>query len=35
MMMAVWMRVMISRGFDAPPFNWAINARGGGSGGTG
>jgi predicted dinucleotide-binding enzyme len=29
MMMAVWMRVMIARGFDAPPFNWAINARGG------
>jgi predicted dinucleotide-binding enzyme len=28
MMMTVWMRVMIARGFDAPPFNWAINASG-------
>lgn len=26
MMMTVWMRVMMARGFDAPPFNWAINA---------
>jgi predicted dinucleotide-binding enzyme len=26
MMVAVWMRVMLARGFDAPPFNWAINA---------
>jgi predicted dinucleotide-binding enzyme len=26
MMMAVWMKVVIARGFDAPPFNWAINA---------
>jgi 8-hydroxy-5-deazaflavin:NADPH oxidoreductase len=28
MMMAVWMRVMLVRGLDAPPFNWAINAEG-------
>jgi hypothetical protein len=28
MMMAVWMRVMLVRGLDAPPFNWAINAAG-------
>jgi predicted dinucleotide-binding enzyme len=26
MMMAVWMRVRVARGWDAPPFNWAINA---------
>ncbi len=26
MMMAVWMRVMLARGMDAPPFNWAINS---------
>jgi 8-hydroxy-5-deazaflavin:NADPH oxidoreductase len=26
MAMALWMNVTISRGFDAPPFNWAINA---------
>jgi predicted dinucleotide-binding enzyme len=28
MMMTVWMRVMLARGLDAPPFNWAINAAG-------
>jgi 8-hydroxy-5-deazaflavin:NADPH oxidoreductase len=27
MMMAVWMRVMMARGMDSPPFNWAINSR--------
>lgn len=27
MMMAVWMRVRIARGLDAPPFNWAVNSR--------
>jgi predicted dinucleotide-binding enzyme len=26
MMMTVWMAVMTIRGFEAPPFNWAINA---------
>jgi 8-hydroxy-5-deazaflavin:NADPH oxidoreductase len=26
MMMPIWMRVMMARGFDAPRFNWAINA---------
>jgi 8-hydroxy-5-deazaflavin:NADPH oxidoreductase len=26
MAMALWMKVTIARGFDAPPFNWAINA---------
>ncbi|MEJ7628942.1 MAG: NAD(P)-binding domain-containing protein [Nocardioidaceae bacterium] len=26
MMMAVWMRVRLARGMDAPPFNWAINS---------
>jgi predicted dinucleotide-binding enzyme len=26
MSMALWMKVTIARGFDAPPFNWAINA---------
>jgi predicted dinucleotide-binding enzyme len=26
MAMALWMKVVIARGFDAPPFNWAINA---------
>jgi 8-hydroxy-5-deazaflavin:NADPH oxidoreductase len=26
MMMTLWMAVMSARGFDAPPFNWAINA---------
>ena len=26
MMMAVWMRVRIARGMDAPPFNWAVNS---------
>jgi hypothetical protein len=29
MMVAVWMRVMLARGLDAPPFNWAINAHSG------
>lgn len=24
MMMAVWMRVRVARGMDAPPFNWAV-----------
>jgi predicted dinucleotide-binding enzyme len=24
MMMAIWMRVRIARGMDAPPFNWSI-----------
>jgi predicted dinucleotide-binding enzyme len=28
MMMTVWMQVMMARGLDAPPFNWAINASG-------
>ncbi len=28
MMMAVWMRVVMARGFDAPPFNWAIFSAG-------
>ena len=27
MMMAIWMRVRIARGADAPPFNWAVNSR--------
>jgi 8-hydroxy-5-deazaflavin:NADPH oxidoreductase len=26
MAMALWMNLMIARGLDAPPFNWAINA---------
>jgi predicted dinucleotide-binding enzyme len=26
MMMTAWMAVVMSRGFEAPPFNWAINA---------
>jgi len=26
MMMAIWMRVRIARGMDAPPFNWAVNS---------
>jgi predicted dinucleotide-binding enzyme len=26
MAMALWMKVAIARGFEAPPFNWAINA---------
>ncbi len=26
MMMAVWMRVRIARGMDAPPFNWAVSS---------
>lgn len=28
MMMLAWMAVMSARGFDRPPFNWAINAAG-------
>jgi 8-hydroxy-5-deazaflavin:NADPH oxidoreductase len=28
MAMALWMKVIIARGFDAPPFNWAINSSG-------
>jgi 8-hydroxy-5-deazaflavin:NADPH oxidoreductase len=28
MAMALWMKVTIARGFDAPPFNWAINSAG-------
>jgi 8-hydroxy-5-deazaflavin:NADPH oxidoreductase len=28
MAMALWMKVLIARGFDAPPFNWAINSSG-------
>jgi predicted dinucleotide-binding enzyme len=28
MAMALWMKVVIARGFDAPPFNWAINSSG-------
>jgi hypothetical protein len=24
MTMALWLRVMVARGFDAPPFNWAV-----------
>ncbi|MDX6277186.1 MAG: hypothetical protein QOJ72_1314, partial [Nocardioidaceae bacterium] len=27
MTMAIWMRVTIARGHDAPRFNWAINSR--------
>lgn len=26
-MMAIWMRVRLSRPMDGPPFNWAINSR--------
>jgi 8-hydroxy-5-deazaflavin:NADPH oxidoreductase len=26
MMMAIWLRVLGARGWDAPPFNWAINS---------
>lgn len=26
MMMAIWMRVRIARGMDAPPFNWAVSS---------
>ena len=28
MMMAVWLRVGSARGWDAPPFNWAIHSAG-------
>ena len=28
MAMVLWMKVAIARGFDAPPFNWAINSAG-------
>jgi predicted dinucleotide-binding enzyme len=28
MAMALWMKVTVARGFDAPPFNWAINSSG-------
>jgi predicted dinucleotide-binding enzyme len=27
MMMAVWMRVRIARGMEAPPFNWVVGSR--------
>jgi predicted dinucleotide-binding enzyme len=27
MMMALWMRVRIARGMDAPPFNWVVSSR--------
>ncbi len=26
MMMAIWLRVGSARGWDAPPFNWAIHS---------
>lgn len=26
MMMAIWMRVRIARGMEAPPFNWAVSS---------
>jgi predicted dinucleotide-binding enzyme len=26
MLMAIWLNVMTARGWDAPPFNWAIHA---------
>lgn len=28
MMMSLWMAVMVARGLDKPPFNWAINSTG-------
>ena len=28
MMMSAWMAVMMARGMDEPPFNWAINSSG-------
>ncbi|MDX6307640.1 MAG: 8-hydroxy-5-deazaflavin:NADPH oxidoreductase [Nocardioidaceae bacterium] len=27
MMMAIWLRVRVARGMDAPPFNWAVSSR--------
>ena len=26
LMMAIWMRVRIARGMDAPPFNWLVSS---------
>ncbi|HSS68803.1 MAG TPA: NAD(P)-binding domain-containing protein [Nocardioidaceae bacterium] len=28
MLMALWLRVAVARGWDAPPFNWAIHSAG-------